>query len=207
MRHRRGGAAHPWPLPPSAAAPALLGRLCVSIDGIWARGHPHFDAVALVAHVEDALLDLVVDGACGGYEGVLHVGGGLGGRLQEDEAVLLGELLPLLVGHGSAVLKVRLVADEHDGHVGVGVLARVLEPRGEVVEGLPARDVVDEEGARGAAVVGPRDGPEGLLARCVPDLQLDLLVVDGDHARPKLHADGQVVHGLEALVGELQQEA
>lgn len=41
----------------------------------------------------------------------------------------------------------------------------------------------------------------------VPDLQLDLLSINVDHARPKLHADGQVVHRLEPLVCELQQQA
>ena len=41
----------------------------------------------------------------------------------------------------------------------------------------------------------------------VPNLELDGLVVDGDHAGAKLDADGEVVHGLEALVGELQQQA
>ena len=57
-----------------------------------------------------------------------------------------------------------LVADEHDDHVGVGVLPGVLEPRGQVVEGVPPRDVVDEEGAGRTAVVGARDGAERLLA-------------------------------------------
>jgi hypothetical protein len=32
--------------------------------------------------------------------------------------------------------EVALVADEHDGHVGVGVLARILQPAGQVVERL-----------------------------------------------------------------------
>jgi hypothetical protein len=41
----------------------------------------------------------------------------------------------------------------------------------------------------------------------VPNLQLDLLLVYVDHARPELDADGQVVHRLEALVGELQEQA
>ena len=41
----------------------------------------------------------------------------------------------------------------------------------------------------------------------IPDLQLDLLVVDGDHPRPELHPDRQIVHRLEALVGELQEQA
>ncbi len=33
--------------------------------------------------------------------------------------------------------EVALVADEHDGHVGVGVLAGVLQPARQVVECLP----------------------------------------------------------------------
>jgi hypothetical protein len=40
----------------------------------------------------------------------------------------------------------------------------------------------------------------------VPNLKLNLFVVNGDHARPKLHANGKVMHRLEALVGELQEE-
>ena len=48
---------------------------------------------------------------------------------------------------------------------------------------------------------GPR------VAHRVPDLQLDLLVVYRDHARAELDADGQIVHWLEALVRELQEQA
>lgn len=40
----------------------------------------------------------------------------------------------------------------------------------------------------------------------VPNLQLDLLVLNVDHPRAKLDADRQVVHRLEALVRELQQQ-
>jgi hypothetical protein len=59
----------------------------------------------------------------------------------------------------------------------------------------------------GAAVVRPRDRPERFLPRRVPDLQLDGLPIDLDGPRPELDADRQVMHGLEALVGELQQQA
>lgn len=45
------------------------------------------------------------------------------------------------------------VANKHDDHVRVGVLARVFEPRGQVVEGVASCDVVDEERARSASVV------------------------------------------------------
>ena len=42
---------------------------------------------------------------------------------------------------------------------------------------------------------------------CVPNLELDLLPINVDHARAKLYANGQIVHGLEALVRELQEQA
>lgn len=48
--------------------------------------------------------------------------------------------------------------------------------------------------------------PEGLLPSRIPYLQLDLFPVNGDHPRPKLHPDGQIVDRLEALVCELQQD-
>jgi len=41
----------------------------------------------------------------------------------------------------------------------------------------------------------------------IPDLELDLFVVCLDHARTELNPDGEVVYRLEALVGELKQEA
>lgn len=50
-------------------------------------------------------------------------------------------------------------------------------------------------------------GVRGPCAHSVPNLELDVLIVDGDHARPKLHANCEVVYRLEALVCELQQKA
>jgi len=67
-------------------------------------------------------------------------------------------------------------------------------------------DVIDEECPGSTPVVGSGDGPERLLSCGVPDLQLDLLAVDGDHPRPKLNSNGEVVHRLEPLVSELQQQ-
>jgi hypothetical protein len=48
-------------------------------------------------------------------------------------------------------------------------------------------DIVYEHDAHGAPVVGGGDGTKALLARRVPDLQLDLLPVQLD--RPDLEVD------------------
>lgn len=51
-------------------------------------------------------------------------------------------------------------------------------------------DVIHHEGPGGAPVVRAGDGPEALLARRVPDLQLHLLAMDLHDPGAKLHADG-----------------
>jgi len=104
---------------------------------------PDLDAVGLVVDVEHALLDFVVDFPCCVDEGLLDVGGSLGGGLHEDETVLARECLALLPLHVPARLEVTLVSDEHDDHVAVAVLPRVLQPGRQVVEGVPSGDIVD----------------------------------------------------------------
>ena len=57
-----------------------------------------------------------------------------------------------------------LVPDEHDDHVAVAVLPGVLQPGGEVVEGVPPGDIVHQQGPGSSAVVRPGDGSEGFLS-------------------------------------------
>ncbi len=49
------------------------------------------------------------------------------------------------------------VAYEHDDHVAVAVLPGVLQPGGQMVEGVPPRDIVDQQSASRATVVGTGD--------------------------------------------------
>ena len=60
----------------------------------------------LVVDIEDSLLDLVVDLPGRVDEGLLDVGGRLGRRLHEDEAVFAGEGLALLALNVAAGLEV-----------------------------------------------------------------------------------------------------
>ena len=83
------------------------------------------------------------------------------------------------------------------------MLPCVLQPGGQVVEGVPPCDVIDEEGACRTPVVGPRNGPEGFLAGCVPNLELDLFAIDINHARSELNTNCQVMHRLKPFVCEL----
>ena len=57
------------------------------------------------------------------------------------------------------------VTDEHDDHVAVAVLPGVLQPGGQVIEGVPPGDVVYKERSSGPPIVGAGNGSERLLSR------------------------------------------
>lgn len=164
------------------------------------------NAVCLIVDVEDTFLDLLVNLFGRIYERLLYVGSCARRSLHEDQSVLAGEGLALLFLHLTPRIQIALVAYQHNDHVRVRVLTRILQPGGQVVEGLPSRDVVHQQGASSSAVIRACDRSESLLPSRVPDLKLDLLAVDGDHACSELHANGQVVHRLESLVRELEQQ-
>lgn len=127
--------------------------------------------------------------------------------LHENEPVLPSEHLTLIGADLSPRVQVALIANEHDRHIGVAVLLDFLQPSGEMGEGIPPRDVVDEECARRTAIVRTRNTLERFLASRVPDLQLDVLLLDLDGASTKLDSDGQIVLLTEPLVRELEKKA
>merc|ERR550519_923663 len=165
------------------------------------------DPVCLIVDVEDAFLDLVVDLPGSVDEGLLHVGGSLGRGFHEDEPVLPCKGLPLLPLHVSTCFQVAFVAYEHDHHVAVAVLPCVLQPRCQVVESVSPCDVIYKQSPCCTPVVRPCDRPKCFLARRVPNLKLDLFPLNVDHPSAELDPDGEVVHRLEPLVRELEQQA
>ena len=67
-------------------------------------------------------------------------------------------------------------------------------------------DVVDEEGANSAAVVGGGDSSVAFLTRGVPDLSFDGLAVDLDAAGCEFDTDGGFAVEIEFVAGEAREE-
>ena len=170
-------------------------------------GHAHFDAIGLVGDINLSTLNLSVNGLGRIQKGLLDVEGRLGGGLQKEEAIGVRKGLSLGGGDRPTVLEIRLVANEENDHVRLRMLLGFFEPAGEVLKGITAGNVVDEEGSGSAAVVGAGDGAKGLLSGRVPDLQLDGLFFDREESGSEFYANGEVMDGLEAFVGELEEEA
>lgn len=74
--------------------------------------------------------------------------------------------------------QVALVADQHNHDVLVGVVAQLAQPPLHVLVRQMFGDVVHEQGADRAPVVGRRDRPVALLAGRVPDLGFDCFAID-----------------------------
>jgi hypothetical protein len=87
-------------------------------------------------------------------------------------AVRTSELFGLLGGNGAKMSQIALVADQHDDNVGVCMVSQLLKPSCHIVIGLVLADIVDEECADCAAVVGRGDGPIAFLTGGIPDLSL-----------------------------------
>eukprot|EP00420_Gonyaulax_spinifera_P023549 CAMPEP_0197905694 /NCGR_PEP_ID=MMETSP1439-20131203/60944_1 /TAXON_ID=66791 /ORGANISM="Gonyaulax spinifera, Strain CCMP409" /LENGTH=213 /DNA_ID=CAMNT_0043526983 /DNA_START=2 /DNA_END=644 /DNA_ORIENTATION=+ len=126
------------------------------------------------------------------HEGRLNIRRLQGRRLDAREAVLLRKGQRLILPHCPEMPEVPLVADEHDDNVGIGMVAQLLKPSLEVLEGDPLGDVVNEQRAYGSPVVRARDRPVPLLPSCVPDLRLDDLAIRRDALRGKLDTDSRL---------------
>mmetsp|Transcript_36305 Transcript_36305/g.85696 ORF Transcript_36305/g.85696 Transcript_36305/m.85696 type:complete len:230 (+) Transcript_36305:105-794(+) len=183
---------------PRLAAAALLNGLALP--------HRHLLGAAGVRHRRlrrHPLLDL----AGHGHEGILDVGRVLGRRLEEGDVGRLGELLGRLGLHLPLGGQVALVTDQQL----VDILRRVpldlVQPGLDMLEGLGVGSVVDDDDAVRAAVVAARDRTETLLARRVPNLQLDRLAIQLDGADFKVDANGADVALGVRVVGEAQQQA
>ena len=64
-----------------------------------------------------------------------------------------------------------------------------MHPLPNVFEGLSVRNIVDNDYAMSATVVGGGQGPEALLSSCIPDLQFYVLVVHLDSFYLEINTD------------------
>ncbi|OAY78280.1 hypothetical protein ACMD2_02678 [Ananas comosus] len=104
-------------------------------------------------------------------EGGLDVGGLERRCLKEEESLLLGELTGVLRGHSPLVLKVALVADQHDHDVLVSVAAQLIQPPWDVVKALALGYVVHQKGPNCASLS---------LYYCIITEQLNSTVLKSD---------------------------
>ena len=80
-------------------------------------------------------------------------------------------------------------------------------PVADIGERLLVCDIVHEENAHGAAIVGGGDGAKPLRAGSVPDLEFAALVVDFDGADFEIYSGDRSDVGRVSVVREAEQEA
>ncbi|CAH0375053.1 unnamed protein product, partial [Pelagomonas calceolata] len=139
-------------------------------------------------------------------ERLRHVDVVLRGRLQELDLVLGRERGALRARDAPLGLVVALVRHEHPIDLRVRVVRDLRHPAPYRIKRPPVRDVVDEHDALRAPKIGPRDGPELLLARRVPDLQLHPPPVQIHGLDLEIDADRRDERRTERVVRVAQQQ-
>lgn len=186
--------AHSEPL--TAAVLLLLGHgLRVQVDRrlsgrarLGVLGHLRLD---LASHRKERLLD---------------VGQRQRRGFKEGDVECIGKLLRSGVLDNLFVSQVGLVADQQLHHPTSSVAVNLLQPLLDVVEQLLVSDVVYNDDAVSATVVGGSNGTEPLLASGIPDLQLDGLTIQLDRTDLEVNTDGQNVVRSVRVVGEPEQQ-
>ena len=112
-----------------------------------------------------------------GEKGLFHVFRRLGGSFQKLDPERIGKLLALLRRHDTLGGQIGLVADQQLVDVFRGVSVNFVEPLLDIVEGFHVGDIVNHDNAVSSAVVRRRNGSEALLARRVPNLELDRFLI------------------------------
>jgi len=162
---------------------------------------------AVFGGLRRAIHETFLDVGGDGRKRLDDVGVVLGRRLEEFDAVLLGQGLATRCLNCLLVDHVALVANQDLVHVVGGVLLNVPDPVSNVLERLLVRDVVYEQDAHGTAVVRCRDRAKPFLASSIPDLQLNALAVQLDGLDLEVNADGGDEAGSKRVIAESQQQA
>ena len=111
-------------------------------------------------------------------EALLDVCVGEGGALTHiDKRLAHDILLDLLRADLTRLMQVALVRHEADLHLLVWIVAQLLQPIVEIVEGIAFRDIKHKQGTDSLAIVPSRDASVALTAGRVPDLGLYQRVV------------------------------
>lgn len=96
--------------------------------------------------------------------------------------------------------------DKDAGHILLPVLFQLFDPFGYVLEGVPSGQIEYYQRTRCSLVVCVSDCPIPLLARSVPDLDLDSLTIQGYRFGGKLDPDGGFGLMRKLVLFELRQQ-
>merc|ERR1719487_1452626 len=131
-----------------------------------------------------------------------RLGGGGSGLLRRSRLFVLVALF--LAGRRTD--EVDFVASERSDDIGVRLPLQLLDPGLGLLERGGLRDVKDDDGGLGVAVVHRRQRAETLLTGRVPDLKLDHLVLEAASLREERGADSRLLVWLEVVLAEPEND-
>ena len=114
----------------------------------------------------------------------------------------------------SLIFHLAFVSNQVDAHVLACMLPDLVKPIRQVGKCLLICYVIGKENRMSPTVEDARHRLEGFLSRllynswyCIPNLQLDGLIIDSDHLCSKLHTNRHLMFLAEAMIYKLEKEA
>mmetsp|Transcript_717 Transcript_717/g.991 ORF Transcript_717/g.991 Transcript_717/m.991 type:complete len:227 (-) Transcript_717:135-815(-) len=126
--------------------------------------------------------------------------------LNECQIMLLTEGHGLIRLDSSKMSQVRLISNQHDHNVRLGVISQFLQPTLNILKSGMFANIINEEGSNGSTVVSGGDGAVALLAGRIPDLGLDGFALGLDGFGGEFYADCGFGVLVELIAGEAKYE-
>ena len=105
--------------------------------------------------------------------------------------VLLGtKLFHLILGHLSLILKIRLIPYQKENSILFGISLDLVHPKlADIFKAKRVSEVKHEKDALTAPVICTCNGPESFLSGRVPNLKLDIFVINLNGLEPEIDSD------------------
>ncbi len=124
----------------------------------------------------------------------MNIATSFGADFLEENIVLFGEFLALLLGNVS-LFQIDLIGQKCDDDSVPSLVLHVVHPLLHALEGIAIGDVVDDNGDGSVSNVVGDEGLETFLSGRIPQLQTDGLVLEEDVLRDEVDSDGGALGG------------
>lgn len=117
-------------------------------------------------------------------------------------------MFDLVLGHLPTVHQVALIPDQEEDRILFSIRLHLIHPKfADIVEAEWVGEIKDQEDTLAAPVVGTGDGPKAFLPGRVPDLELDIFVINLDGLEAEVNSDSREVVLRKLVFDEAHQDS
>jgi hypothetical protein len=141
-----------------------------------------------------------------GKKCLFHIGASLGRRFEELNAKRISEFLALFGADNALRRQIGLISNQQFVDILRSISVNFMQPLFDIVEGLSVGDVIYDDDAVSAAIIGGRNRSKALLSGSIPNLKLNGLSIKLDCANFEIDTNSGNVRLRVRVVREPEQQ-